>query len=225
MWRIIRAEVSYHKYLFLVFLALMPALVLHEKAGPTESLHPVFLIWMIVFLPVNFWVSLRAKDKRELQYSELPIRPVEIGAARIAVVVGSALVSTALYLLLHAIVAPSAPLHAGAFLVSTVTVLFIYSLVFIVSDRLVGSQKLSDAKIWITIVLGFIVLGNVVLLMATRGARRAGGEPPMIARALSYFFEHHPFSTSLHTTVTVCVVLTLAALSVFSFTRRRTQFS
>jgi hypothetical protein len=225
MWHIIRAEALYHKYLFLAFLALMPALVLHEMSGPVERVHPAFLIWMLVFLPVNFWVSLRSKDKRELQYSQLPIRPAEIGAARVAMVVASALASMALYLVLHVIVAPSAPLHLGAFLVSGVTVLFIYSVIFIVSDRLVGNRTLSDAKVWITIILGFIVLGNLLLLMGTRSARRSGGEPPAIARALSYFFEHHPFSTDLHATVTVCIVVSLAVLSIWSFTRRKTQFS
>jgi hypothetical protein len=225
MWRIIRAEVSYHRYIFLAFLALMPGLVLHEMAGPVERVHPGVLIWVLVFLPVNFWVSLRSKDKRELQYTQLPIPAVEIGAARIIVVLVSGLVSAALYMVLHLLVAPSAPLHIKAFLVSTAVVVFIYSVVFIVSDRLVGNRRLSDAKIWITIIMGFMVLANLLLLVGTRSARRSGGEPPAVFKALSYFFKHHPFSTNVHTTVTVCVVLALALLSVFSFTRRRTQFS
>ena len=225
MWRIIRAEVSYHKYMFLAFLAAMPALIIHEMIGPVERVHPAFIIWMLVFLPVNFWVAFRAKDKRELQFMQLPVKAWEIGAARVIVVLGSALVSTALYTALHVIVTPSAPLHIKAFLVSVAGVTFLYSIVFIVTDRVLGYRGLSDAKIWITVIMAFMVVGNLYLLLATRRMRRAGGEPPLFIRAISYFFEHHPFSTNLHTTVTVCVIVALALLSVWTFTRRKTQFS
>ena len=223
MWRIIRAEVSYHKYIFLVFLALIPGLIVHEMRGPVERVHPALIIWMLVFLPVNTWVSVRAKDKRELQYTQLPIAAYKIGAARIALVLGSALATTAVYSVLHFIVVPDAPFHLRAFLVSIAGVLFLYSLVFIIMDRVVGSRTLRDGKVWITIVLAFMVLGNVYLLIATRRLRRAGGEPPFFIKVIEYVFEHHPFSTDVHTAVTVCVVIALALLSIVSFTRRKTQ--
>jgi len=225
MWNIIRAEVSYHRYIFLTFLAFVPLLIVHEMMGPAERIPPAIVIWMIVFLPVNTWVSVRAKDKRELQYMQMPVKAYKIGMARILMVLGSALASTAVYLALHMIFAQSAPLHLGAFFASTLAILFIYSLVFIVGDRVVGHRGLSDAKIWISIFMGFMVLGNLYLLLLTRRARRSGGEPPAFIRALGYVFEHHPFSTNLHTTVTVCVVAALVVLSVVSFTRRKTQFA
>ena len=225
MWRIVRSEVSYHKYIFLVFLALMPALILHEMHGPVERIHPALLIWMLVFLPVNTWVSMRAKDKRELQYMQLPVAAWRIGAARIVVVLGSALVSTGLYAGLHKVFVPDAPFHFNAFLVSTLGVLFLYSLVFIIGDRVVGSRTLRDSKTWITVVLAFMVLGNVYLLLVTRRARRSTGQAPFFIRAIGYIFEHHPFSSDLHTTVTVCVVIALSLLSILSFTRRRTQIA
>jgi len=225
MWRIIRAEVSYHKYIFLGFLAGMPLLIVHELAGPAEMIHPALIIYMLVLLPVNFWVSLRAKQKAELQYTQLPIPAWEIGAARVVMVLGTALISFALYMVLHVVVAPSAPLHYKAFLVSTAGVLFLYSLVFIIMDLVMGNRHLQDAKIWITIILAFMVIGNVYLLIATRRIRRETGEPPFFIKAIEYIFEHHPFSTDLHTTVTVCIVVALALLSIFSFTRRKTQFT
>lgn len=225
MWHIIKAEVSYHRYLFLAFLAAMPALIVHEMVGPVERVHPSFIIWILVFLPINFWVSFRAKDKRELQYSQLSIPAWEIGAARILIVLMSAIASMAFYAILHVIVVPSAPLHIKAFLVSTAGVVFLYSVVFIITDRVLGYRGLSDAKIWITVVLAFMVLGNLYLLVATRRLRGTRGEPPFFIRAIEYIFEHHPFSTNLHTTLTVCVIAALALLSVWTFTRRRTQFS
>jgi hypothetical protein len=225
MWRIIRAEVSYHKYVFLFFLALMPALIVHEMHGPAERIPPAILIWMLVFLPVNTWVSVRAKDKRELQYMQLPVAAWEIGAARISIVLASGLASAALYAVLHLALVPAAPFHIKAFLASTLGVLLLYSLVFIVSDRVVGSRALSDAKTWIVILLCFMVLGNLYLLIATRRLRRSGGPPPFFIRALEYLFEHHPFSTDLRTTVTICVVIALALLSILSFTRRKTQIA
>lgn len=225
MWHIIRAEAFYHKWLFLGFLACMPGLIVHEMIGPVERVHPAFLIWMLVFLPINFWVSFRAKQKRELHYAQLPIKAWEIGAARIVIVLGSALVSTALYAVLHIIVTPSAPLHINAFLVSLLSVVFLYSSVFIIMDRVLGHPRLGDAKTWIVVLMGFMVLGNVYALIATRRLRRAGGEPPFFIKAVEYVFEHHPFSSDLHTTVTVCVVVGLALFSVWSFTQRKTQFS
>jgi|GEM_PF-2546765 len=225
MWRIIRAEASYHKWLFLGFLAAMPGLIIHEMIGPVERVHPAFLIWILIFMPINFWVSFRAKDKRELQYTQLPVKVREIGAARILMVLGSALVSTALYTVLHVIVTPSAPLHIKAFLVSILSVVFLYSLVFIIMDRVMGHPRLGDAKTWIVVIMGFMVLGNVYALIATRRLRRVGGEPPFFIKIIEYVFEHHPFSSDLHTTVTVCVVVGLAIFSVWSFTRRKTQFS
>jgi hypothetical protein len=225
MWSIIRAEVSYHKYIFLIFLALMPALIVYETIGPVEVVHPGIIIWMLVFLPVNTWVSVRAKDKRELQYMHLPVKAWEIGAARILIVLGSAVASTALYLALHLLFAHSAPLHLKVFLVSLLGVLFLYSMVFIVMDRVVGNKTLRDGKTWITILLAFMVLGNVYLLLLTRRARHTAGEPPLFLKLIEYIFKHHPFSTDVHTAVTICVVIALALLSIFTFTRRRTQFA
>ncbi len=225
MWRIIRAEVSYHRYIFLTFLALMPLVILHEMMGPVERIPPVVLIWLLVFLQVNTWVSVRAKNKHELQYMQMPVPAWEIGAARIMVVLGSALASAALYVALHLLFARSAPIHIKAFFAVTLIVMFIYSLVFIATDRLVGSRFMRDSKLWITIFLGFMVLGNVYMLFATRRLRRSGGAPPAFIRALDYVFEHHPFSTDLHTTVTVCAVIALSLLSIFSFTRRKTQIA
>jgi hypothetical protein len=225
MWNIIRAEVSYHRYIFLAFLALTPLLIVHEMMGPVERIPPAIGIWLIVFLPVNTWVSVRAKDKRELQYMQMPVEACKIGVARILMVLGSALASTAVYLTLHMIFAQSAPLNINAFFVSTLAVLFIYSLVFIVGDRVVGNRALSDAKIWISILMGFMVLGNIYLLLLSRRLHRSGGEPPAFIRALGYIFEHHPFSSNLHTAVTICVVTALVVLSVVSFTRRKMQFA
>lgn len=225
MWRIVRAEVSYHRYVFLFFLALMPALIVHEMRGPVERIPPGVLIWLLVFLQVNTWASVRAKDKRELQYMQLPVASWKIGAARIAVVLATGLASAALYAALHLGLAPTTPFHIKAFLASTLGVLFLYSLVFIVSDRVVGSRAFADAKTWMVVLLGFTVLGNIYLLIATRRFRRSGGAPPLFIRWLEYLFEHHPFSTDLHTTVTICVVIALALLSILSFTRRKTQFA
>jgi hypothetical protein len=188
MWRIVRAELSYHRYIFLVFLAMMPALIVHEMRGPVERIPPAILIWMLVFLPVNTWVSLRAKDKRELQYMQLPIAAWKIGAARVAVVLASALASAALYAILHLALVPDAPFHLKAFSVCTLSVLFLYSLVFIVMDRVVGSRRLNDARIWITIFAAFMLLGNVYLLLLARRTRRSGGAPPLFFRALHYLF-------------------------------------
>jgi hypothetical protein len=222
MWRIIRAEISYHRYIFLTFLAMMPLLIVYEAAGPVERIPPGIMIWMAVFLPVNTWVSMRSKDKRELQYVQLPVEVWRIGTARILIVLGSALAATAVYTALHLVFIPSAALHVKAFLVSAVAVLFIYSIVFIVGDRVVGNRRLQDAKLWITILMGFMVLGNVYLLIVTRRARLGGTQPAFI-RAIDYVFKHHPFSSDLHTTVTICVVIALALLSIYSFTQRKTQ--
>jgi hypothetical protein len=225
MWRIVRAELNYHKSIFLPFLGLIPALIVFEMRGPVERIHPMFLIWMLLFLPVNTWVSLRAKDKRELQYMQLPVAAWQIGMARIAVVFAPALTSTAAYALLHVALVPGAPLHLKAFLASTLAVLFLYSIVFIVQDQMVGSRWLKEGKVWIMALLALMVLGNVYLLVITRRARGFRGNPPFFIAVLRYIFRNHPFSTDLSTAVTTCVVLSLAFLSVFSFTRRKTQIA
>ena len=225
MWRIIRAEISYHRFIFLPFLALIPALIVFEVHGPVERVHPALIIWVLLFLPVNTWVSLRAKDRRELQYTQLPIAAWQIGTARVAVVLVTALASTVVYTLLHATLAPSAPLHLKAFLAGTLGILFLYSIVFIVQDRLVGNRWLKDGKVWIMALLSLTLLGNVYLLVMTRRARDSGANPPLLIKAVGYIFKHHPFSTDLSTAVTACVVLAIALLSILSFTRRKTQIA
>jgi hypothetical protein len=225
MWRIIRAELGYHRSVFLPVLVLIPALIVFEMRGPVERITPALLIWMLLLLPVNTWVSLRAKDKRELQYMQLPVAAWQIGAARIAVVLMFAFASTAVYALFHVTLAPSAPLYIRAFLASSLAVVFMYSIVFIVQDRLVGSSWLRDAKVWIMALAALMLLGNVYLLVITRRARNLRTSPPLFIRALDYVFKHHPFSTDLSIAVTTCVVLVVAMLSVLSFIRRKTQIA
>ena len=225
MWRIIRAELTYHKLVFLPFLALIPALIVFEIHGPVERIGPGVLIWVLLFLPVNTWVSLRAKDKRELQYIQLPVAAWKIGLARIAVVLAPTLASMALYVLLHMSLAPSAPIHLKAFFASTLAVLFLYSIVFIVQDRIVGNRWLRDGKVWIMAAVALMLLGNVYLLVITRRARGFRDNPPLFIRVLDYVFRHHPFSTDSSTAVTTCVVVAFALLSIVSFIRRKTQIA
>jgi hypothetical protein len=225
MWRIIKAELIYHKFVFLPFVALVPALIVFEMRGPVERVAPGLIIYMLLLLPVNTWVSLRAKDKRELQYMQLPIAAWRIGMARIAIVFAPALVSMALYTVLHLSLAPSAVIRFKAFFASTLGVVFIYSIVFIVQDRIVGNRWLRDSKVWIMAAVALMLVGNVYLLVITRRARGFGDDPPLFIRMLGYVFRHHPFSTDVSTAVTTCVVVALALLSVISFTRRKTQIA
>ena len=60
MWRLVRAEFIHHKYLFLVSFGLAPLAIAYDVLQPARVPPSGILIWLLMFLTVNTWVSLRA---------------------------------------------------------------------------------------------------------------------------------------------------------------------
>lgn len=223
MWHIVKGEFLYHRLLFAISLVLTPFIIAYELTGLEDAPGVGLFMWLLMFLTVNTWVSMQAKEKRDIMYVQLPLPVWQVGLARLMVVTMTCLGISTLCAALHLAAVRTVPLALKPFLTATTAILFLYSLVFIVRDHVIGNKHLRDAKLWVLLGLGLMAVGNVYLLLVTKKAAYAGEAPPFFLRAVGYLFVHHPFSTPAKTVFSVTLTLALAVLSTSTFTRRKTH--
>ena len=97
MWRIVRAEFLYHKFIFILFLGLTPLVVLFRTMWYEEADTSSVMVWVLLFLTVNTWVSLKLKEKRDVLYVLSPLPVWQVGLARGQVRPGTALGASVLH--------------------------------------------------------------------------------------------------------------------------------
>jgi hypothetical protein len=221
MWRVIRAEIAYNRWNYLIFTALLVPVLTYGAIS--ESVTPTFLAWLFMFLMVNNWNAVRIREKRSFQLAQLPLPARAVGMARLALIMllsGSFLL---IFGILQAVVTPGAASSVRALFCLLSLTLAIFSGALMFRDRFVGSKALGHGKIILVAIIGAAAVANVYFLIAAKRASETGSGRPAFTRAIEWGFEHNPAGSSLGTAVCVLVGLGLGLLSVYTFTRRRTH--
>jgi hypothetical protein len=221
MWNILKAELSYSRFAFIVFFATIPLLVVlgAVSGGVRER---AYVVWFVILMAVNYWNATRIKEKRDFQLAQLPVTRKNVGRARASMIV----VTTASYLIVYGIVRSAFargglnPQHA---LLIFGFVVAIYSALLMFRDRYVGTKSLMRGKALLVAVLGVLFGAGIYAMIVTDEAVETGGEPPMFLRAIDYVFRHSPLGHPVFLTCFVAASLLLAYLSVITFQRRKTN--
>ena len=135
MWRILIAEVSYSRAIFFIYLSMTIGVTLLEQKLEDGGR---FYVAVLLFLIVQNWLSLKAKNKRDLLICKLPLSAIALGGLRIGMIAVSAILIILVYMSMHWILGiqghANYPITGWKLLNSVSLVLFLFSIYFIITD-------------------------------------------------------------------------------------------
>jgi hypothetical protein len=219
MWRIVRAELKYHRVNYLLFLGFVSLVCIYGVYHPMA----IMIAWTMMFLAVNNWNAFRIKEKRDFQLVQLPVPRRKIAYARLALIMIPGLVFMGLCIAINVAVDPDQPINVRVVLMLYGIVVAIFSLALMFRDRFLGTKALKGGKAVIAVLLAAGVAANIYGLIAARKAAAAGLAPPLFVRAIELFKKYNPSASNPRVLAFLGVCLVLACLTVVTFERRRTH--
>ena len=220
MWEIIRAELMYSRFAYLVFFVTIPLLVMLQVVG--EGGERIYVTWFVVLMMVNYWNAKRIREKRDFFLSQLPVSRREIGRARALMVI----LTSASYMIVYSIIKGAVEgtglnIQYSSLIFGVVVMMF--SLVLMLRDRFLGSKNLMRGKVLLIVMLGAFAAIGFYMMVVTDDAIEAGTEPPAVLRVFDYVIKLNPMGHPLYLTCFVAASLVLAYLSVITYQRRRSN--
>jgi hypothetical protein len=232
MWTLIKSELKYYKIHFLFWFNLLLLLVFIQAWLPLlptfmqEGMNPVtfsFVLFWIIFLMFQMWVTLRNKENRTFQLISLPISYFSIAVARILMI----LFPCVLLLLISTIL-----IFVGDFPTSNVLrrliiingiIISVFSLYFIIRDlflpffRRIGLSKER-------IIAGALLLGvalNLLGLLVFIKTKSGNANFNFFNKIHNILVTYNPFSGDYGLIKFVLFFMSLAFLSVITFSRSK----
>ncbi|MBN1479347.1 hypothetical protein EH223_16130 [candidate division KSB1 bacterium] len=222
MWRIIKAEISYHVGIFIIYLCLTVGVTFVEQQFEDGGR---FYVAILLFLIVQNWLSFKAKSKRDVLFARLPLAGLTLGGIRIVMIVVSALLITVVYKGMHALLGiqghANYPVTGWKLVNYYSIVLFLFSIYFIFSDLVAPRLRefsnfeiIKERSIQILLLLLILlqILGMVAFLTQA---------PNFVIALFDLFYSHNPFDKVKTIQILLFISVLIAACSCFTFSKRR----
>lgn len=220
MWEVLKAEVSYMRFGYLVFFATIPLLVMLGVVS--EDGDRAYVVLFVIIMTINYWTAKRIKEKRDFHLAQLPISRKDVGRARALMII----MTTASYLVMYGIIrsgfARDGLTLRHALLIFGLIVA-IYSAVLMFRDRYVGTKSLIPGKAVLVAALVAVAAAGLYAMIATDEAIETGSEPPMVVKAIDYAFKRNLLADPTFLACLVVGSLVLAYLSVVTFQHRKSN--
>jgi LPXTG-motif cell wall-anchored protein len=219
MWRIVEAEIRYNRLNFIFFLALVVIVGLVTTYGPITHV----LAWMMAFLGVNNWLAFRTREKRNLQFVQLPVSAGRIALARLLMILLPVGVFLGLFSLMYRATGPQSQINIRVILMLFALVVSIFSIALIFRDTFVGTKALRHGKVILVVLLSATAMLNFYTFMIARRVAGTNAEPPALIRLIRFVDQHNPSTSNTSTVAFLAIGLGLAGLTLLTFKRRKTH--
>jgi len=221
MWHIVQSEIKYNRYLFAVFISMVP---LNYIALQMFQDIPNFFLLILMFLMLQNWLIIKNKERREYRDIQLPMSLPQIGMARIVIIVtGGVCVITLDYFINIIFSSKNAPLQINT-LIYLGIILCGFSVYFIFRDLMLPFLR----RIGLTktrMIAGLMVMALIMNLLGVCAffITKSSGKPPKLIEMLIYFIKNYnPFFGEYGLVKLVIFGICLSGLSVYTYMRRKT---
>lgn len=223
MWPLIKSEIDYHRRIFLAFFSFIPLLWIYATSPFIEDMPQGMLIFIMIFLMLQYWIIFRNKEKRDRRFVMLPVSLRRIAFARILIIMVAGFAYITIYRLLIGFFNPIEFVNSRKLLIAFALILFLFSAYFLSRDlllvffRKIGFNKNRMVVAATLLLLGFNLLGLGVMM------NRNAADPAFInIKPVVMFFKTSTlFNTGPGITRLLGVNFLFALLTVISFRRRR----
>lgn len=222
MWSILKAEISYNKILFAIYVMLVICVTFLEQTLDDGGR---FYVALILFLVIQNWLSFKAKEKRDRLIARLPKSQISIGGLRIGMMIASTALIICVYKVMHLLLGiqghANYPVTGWKLLSYVSIVLFGFSLFFIITDfltprlcELKNFGILKERLFYILILLGILlqILGIVAFITKA---------PNVVTKVFDALYFNNPFDDVQNIKVLAGISLLVAGISMVTYSRRR----
>jgi len=221
MFKIFKAEFDYNKFAFLGALSfVIPICILEAMLDDL----PNFYIIVPMFWIGLYWIIIRNKEIREYYFVHLPLSRCKLALARVGVIILSSIITLAFYELIHFIFrfrgSANYPVSIKNLTVYVTIVLFIFSTYFIVRDFTLFFLR-SNRFFKLTKEQSKTILLFAMLLVNILGVFALVVQPTLVGKIFEFFIHDNPFADVNNVIRFSAISLTLAALSIASYSRRK----
>ncbi len=223
MWRVIKSEFAYHHKLFGGFLIIIPFFWLVVRSLAVADLPLGMLLFVMLFLLLQNWTTIRNKDRRERLQALLPLPAFQTALARMAVVVFAALVYGAIHYFFVNLIFSGKPFDMPFMLKVCAIVIIGFSLYFVLRDFFAGFfRKFGIAKNSIVIGAVLVLLGlNFLGIFALHLVKTTGKSPVDLRPFLLFIVKSDPFAGEYGILKFFVWITIFSAVTVLTFRRRK----
>lgn len=224
MFAIIKAEIIYHR---LIFINCTTAIILIGFLGhlmPLESINSLFFMMIPVFIMLQNWFSFRNKEKREHLIARLPVPVYQIGLIRILAVHFAILIGVVFYSISCLSGFSKIEFQLSNLFKFYIFFIFSFSVYFIFRDSLLAFFRKKGITLNMVILLFFlIILGlNILTIVAFVQAKNATTNSVTILTFIDYLVYHRFFAGVTGTIKFIFSIIFFSVITVITFNRRKT---
>ncbi|MFC1564543.1 hypothetical protein ACFL6G_06370 [candidate division KSB1 bacterium] len=222
MWRILKAEADYHRWMILSMLILIALFTMYrfyyifKYEGWTSEVNSLNIFYFLLpFFILNSFIPTRFKEKRDRKNIMLPLSSYSIGSSRIMTIILPAILVYLVFFILDTSTIGLENISIKAYFIGYGFIIFIYSMFFIFYDLFLSHL----GKNIMIIGIGLLVIGLLINIMIFKFS-----VPEKTANTVGFIVDSiiHSGKTGVIRLLLLSLVTALA--SVYSFVHRKSYF-
>jgi hypothetical protein len=214
----------YNKHLFLIAFLLMPFIAFETVNPLIEDLPIGLLVFVVMFLPLQNWITFKNKENRDYQHARLPLPNLHVAAARMVLVILIGFLITVIYFCMQWIIKPRGPISYQPGLVPFGLVIAFFSMYFYFRDLLLHLMRNNrffrfTKERSVAVLISFFLILN---LLGVYFFLSASNEQLNFIGGIFRFFAYHPLvTTPSGNMIWMVSSLILASLTLLTFRIRK----
>ena len=222
MWRILKAEFIYSKWLILFYLLFVPLVAVQQVSPLLEDLPASYALFWLCFVTMQNWLVWKNKNRRDNHLARLPVSYLHLALARILMLVLIWVFFWSTFSLLCIVF--SADIDVKSALISLAVLLTGFAIYYVIRDHLYEffrKHGFTVQKIAFSVVLLFLglnVLGIFFFIRATES-----GRPPVSMDFIKTVARYFIYADSAETFKIIAVATIFVLISIASFLRKKSH--
>ena len=218
MWKLIKSDLEYQKNSILLFLGIIFFIFIYNafiSPGNAE-----FMIFLMTFMMMNSFVTIRAREKRNRLHPRLPLSAREVGGSRILIVYILALLAIGVLFISHQLFQRQVSFPYQRITVLVGISVFLFSLYFIFYDlcrSLFKKYGRFFVMLGVLVLALFMGLGIVVM----KQTNATGAPPGLMISIIDFVKNNNPLAGNTGWIRFLILNLILSIITIFTFNRRK----
>jgi hypothetical protein len=223
MLHLLKAEFGYHWRIFVGFAFTIPLFSIYAAFPLSETLS--YESWMIyaIFMMLIYWYTYRNKERRDYAYATLPLSLLERALLRGLIMIIGVVVFIGLFLVLQMLLNARVEVNQVVMMKGLALVVTVFVIYFLVRDLLYdffrrlgfNKQRVIFGALILTLGLNFLTVLSLMMI------KNSGESYIPIRPVFDFIFSSQPFAGSRGPWLFLGFCSVSLAISVFSFTKRK----
>jgi len=222
MWRILKAEFIYSKWLILVYLLFVPLIAIQKVSPFLEDVPAAYVLFLLCFVTMQNWLVWKNKNRRDNHLARLPVSYLHLALARILMFVLIWAFFWSMFSLICGIF--SAEIDLKSALIALAVLLTGFAIYYVIRDHLYEffrTQGFTVQKFAFSLVLLMLGLNVLGIFFFIRTAE--SGTPPVSLDIMKTAARYFIYADNTETFKIMAVATMFVLISIASFLKKKSH--